>query len=111
MLLPFVRELFADVELLPAFTRAASHLRERAERIRVTGLSPAAKTLITVLLRRAVERSFVLVVADNRTAEELEPVLRAFCEMTQAADPDSVVMEHSLGFAPRFARFADACLC
>src|SRR5712664_4068696 len=91
MLLPFVRELFADVELLPAFTRAASHLRERAERIRVTGLSPAAKTLITVLLRRAVERPFVLVVADNRTAEELEPVLRAFCELTQAADPDSVV--------------------
>src|SRR2546421_1478937 len=91
MLLPFVRELFADVERLPAFTRAASHLRERAERIRVTGLSPAAKTLITVLLRRAVERPFVLVVADNRTAEELEPVLRAFCELTQASDPDSVV--------------------
>src|SRR6267142_2213685 len=91
MLLPFVRELFADVELLPGFTRAASHLRERAERIRVTGLSPAAKTLVTLLLRRAVERPFILVVADNRTAEELEPVLRAFCELTQAADPDSVV--------------------
>src|SRR6195256_6187747 len=91
MLLPFVRELFADVELLPAFTRAASHLRERAERIRVTGLSPAAKTLITVLLRRAVERPFILVVADNRTAEDLLPVLRAFCELTQAADPDAVV--------------------
>src|ERR1700704_382146 len=91
MLLPFVRELFADVELLPAFTRAASHLRESAGRIRVTGLSPAAKTLIAVLLRRAVERPFVLVVADNRVAEDLLPVLRAFCEMTQAADPESVV--------------------
>ncbi|MFY9561084.1 MAG: transcription-repair coupling factor [Terriglobales bacterium] len=91
MLLPFVRELFADVEQLPAFTRAASHLRERAGRIRVTGLSPAAKTLITVLLRRAVERPFLLVVADNRAAEELLPVLRAFCELTQATDPDSVV--------------------
>src|SRR5712672_4772994 len=91
MLLPFVRELFADVELLPAFTRAASHLRERAERIRVTGLSPAAKTLVTVLLRRAVERPFVLVVADNRAAEEFLPVVRAFCELTGTADPDSVV--------------------
>ena len=70
MLLPFVRELFADVEQLPGFTRAASHLRESAGRIRVTGLSPTAKALITVLLRRAVERPFLLVVADNRAAVE-----------------------------------------
>jgi len=91
MLLPFVRELFAEVELLPAFTRAASHLRERAGRMSVTGLSAAAKALIVVLLQRAVERPFVLVVADNRGAEELLPVLRAFCELTGAADPDSVV--------------------
>src|SRR5450759_4538253 len=91
MLLPFVRELFAEVEQLPAFTRAASHLRESAGRMSVTGLSPAAKALIVVLLRRTVERPFVLVVADNRAAEELLPVLGAFCELTGAADPDSVV--------------------
>ncbi len=91
MLLPFVRELFAEVEQLPAFTRAASHLRESVGRISVTGLSAAAKTLIIVLLRRTVERPFVLVVADNRAAEDLLPVLRAFCELTGAADPDSVV--------------------
>jgi transcription-repair coupling factor (superfamily II helicase) len=54
MLLPFVREVFAEVELLPGFTRASSHLRESAGRIRVTGLSPAAKALIIVLLRRSV---------------------------------------------------------
>src|SRR5450759_4318788 len=91
MLLPFVRELFAEVEQLPAFTRAASHLRESAGRMSVTGLSPAAKALIVVLLRRTVERPFVLVVADNRAAEELLPVLRAFCELTGAADPEAVV--------------------
>ncbi|MGA7630950.1 MAG: transcription-repair coupling factor, partial [Terriglobales bacterium] len=91
MLLPFVRELFADVEQLPAFTRAASQLRESAGRMSVTGLSSAAKALIIVLLRRTVERPFVLVVADNRAAEELQPILRAFCELTGAADPDSVV--------------------
>src|SRR5207302_5644652 len=91
MLLPFVRELFAEVEQLPAFKRAASHLRESAERISVTGLSSAAKTLIIILLRRTVERPFMLVVADNRAAEELLPVLRAFCDLTGAADPDSVV--------------------
>jgi transcription-repair coupling factor (superfamily II helicase) len=91
MLLPFVRELFAEVEQLPSFIRAASHLRESAGRISVTGLSSTAKALIIVLLRRTVERPFLLVVSDNRAAEELEPVLRAFCELTGAADPDSVV--------------------
>ncbi len=89
--MPFVRELFAEVEQLPAFTRVASQLREDAGRVSVTGLSPAAKALIIVLLRRTVERPFVLVVADNRAAEELLPVLRAFCELTGATDPDSVV--------------------
>src|SRR5713226_5519139 len=91
MLLPFVRELFAEVEQLPAFTRAASHLRESAGRMSGTGLSSAAKALIVVLLRRTVERPFVLVVADNRAAEDLLPVLRAFCELTGGADPESVV--------------------
>ena len=74
--MPFVRELFAEVEQLPAFMRAASHLRESAGRMSVTGLSAAAKALIIILLRRTVERPFVLVVADNRAAEELLPVLR-----------------------------------
>src|ERR1700721_3132857 len=91
MLLPFVRELFADVEQLPAFTRAASHLRESAGRMSVTGLSAAAKALIIVLLRRTVERPFVWLGAHNRAAEELMPVWCAFCELTGAADPDSVV--------------------
>src|ERR1700721_1882280 len=91
MLLPVVREIFAEVEQVPAFTRASSHLREGAGRISVTGLSSAAKALILILLRRTVERPFVLVVADNRAAEELMPVWCAFCELTGAADPDSVV--------------------
>src|ERR1039457_1792780 len=91
MLLPFVREIFAEVEQLPAFTRAASHLRESAGRISVTGLSAAAKALIIVLLRRAVERPLPILVAYNRAAEELLPVLRAFCELAGAADPDSAV--------------------
>ena len=91
MLLPFVREIFAEVEQLPAFMRAASHLRESAGRMSITGLSASAKALIMVLLRRTVERPFVVVVADNRAAEELLPVLRAFCELTGAAAPDSVV--------------------
>src|SRR5271167_2295834 len=91
MLLPFVRELFADVESLPGFTRASSHLKESAGRIRVSGLSPTAKALLLVLLRRAADRPLILVVNDNRAVEDLVPVLQGFCELTAACDPDSVV--------------------
>ena len=91
MLLPFVRELFADVEMLPVFTRVASHLREGTGRIRVSGLSPTAKALLFVLLRRSADRPLVVVVNDNRAVEDFVPVLRGFCELTSACDPESVV--------------------
>ncbi|MFY9673457.1 MAG: transcription-repair coupling factor, partial [Terriglobales bacterium] len=91
MLLPFVREIFAEVEQLPAFRRATSHLRESTGRISVSGLNPAAKALITVLLQRHAERPFIVVVPDNRAAEDLAPVLAAFAELTGATDPDQIV--------------------
>ena len=91
MLLPFVRELFADVEILPGFLRAASHLKEGTGRIRVSGLSSTAKALLLVLLRRAAEHPLILVVSDNRAMEDFVPVLRGFCELTAACDPESVV--------------------
>ena len=69
MLLPFVREIFAEVEQLPGFRRATSLLRESTERISVSGLSLSAKALILGLLRRRTERPFIVVVADNRAAE------------------------------------------
>jgi transcription-repair coupling factor (superfamily II helicase) len=91
MLLPFVRELFADVEKLPAFTRAASHLKEGTGRRRVSGLTPTAKALLLVLLRRAADRFFLVVVSDNRAVEDFVPLLRGFAELTAACDPDAVV--------------------
>src|SRR6202047_3011593 len=91
MVLPFVRDLFTDVEKLPAFLRVASHLREGAGRIRVSGLSPAAKALILVLLRKATGRPLIVVVPDNRAVEEFIPVLQAFCELSGGNDPDSIV--------------------
>src|SRR5215831_9184736 len=90
MLLPFVRELLADVELLPGFARVASHLKEGTGRIRVSGLSPTAKALLLVLWQRAAERPLIVVVNDNRTMEDFVPVLRGFCELTAAGDPDSI---------------------
>ncbi len=91
MLLPFVRELFTDVENLPGFGRVASHLKEGTGRIRVSGLLPTAKALLLVLLRRVAERPLILVVNDNRAIEDFVPVLRGFCELTAACDPESIV--------------------
>src|SRR5215472_1271742 len=91
MLLPFVRELFADVEMLPAFTRVASHLKEGTGRIRVSGLSPTAKAVVLVLLRRAADRPLIMIINDNRAVEDFVPVLRGFSELTAACDPESVV--------------------
>ena len=91
MLLPFVRELFTDVEKLPAFTRVASHLKEGTGRIRVSGLTPTAKALLLVLFQRAAARPLIFVVNDNRAVEDFIPVLRGFCELTAACDPESVI--------------------
>src|SRR5271156_3793292 len=91
MVLPFVRDLFADVEKLPAFLRAASHLREGTGRIRVSGLTPTAKALLLVLLQKIAGRPFIVVVPDNRVAEEFVPVLQAFHELIGGDDPDSLV--------------------
>jgi len=91
MLLPFVRELFTDVEKLPAFTRVASHLKEGTGRIRVSGLTPTAKALLLVLFQRAAQRPLIFVVNDNRAVEDFLPVLRGFCELTSACDPESIV--------------------
>ncbi|HET7442990.1 MAG TPA: transcription-repair coupling factor [Terriglobales bacterium] len=91
MALPFVRELFADVENLAAFRRAASHLKEGAGRMSLSGLTPTAKDLFLVLLQRASEHPIILVVPDNRAAEDRVPVLQAFAELTGASDPETVV--------------------
>ena len=91
MLLPFVRELFTDVEKLPAFARVASHLKEGTGRIRVSGLTPTAKALLLVLFQRTAARPIIFVVNDNRAVEDFVPVLRGFCELTAACDPESVI--------------------
>ena len=90
MVLPFVRDLFADVEKLPAFSRVASHLKEGTGRIRVSGLTPTAKALLLVLLQKVAERPLIIVVSDNHVLEEFVPVLQAFSELL-GTEPESVV--------------------
>ncbi len=91
MILPFVREILADAEKSTAFQRAASLLRARAGRIRVSGLTPSAKALYLPLLQRASSRPLIVLVADNRAADDWMPPLQSFAELTGAVNKASIV--------------------
>jgi transcription-repair coupling factor (superfamily II helicase) len=91
MILPFVREFFADVENVPAFTRAVAQVKGGAGRIRVSGLIPTGKALFYTLLHGAISRPLVVVVSDNRAVDELLPVIRSLAELTGAVTPDNIV--------------------
>ncbi|HEY6971136.1 MAG TPA: transcription-repair coupling factor [Candidatus Angelobacter sp.] len=98
MILPFVREVLADVEKSPGFQQAAPVLKQRrgestpsTGRIRLSGLVPTAKALLLPLLQRAAGAPLIVLVPDNRAAEALFPVVQAFCELSGACTPDAVV--------------------
>jgi transcription-repair coupling factor (superfamily II helicase) len=91
MILPFVREIFAVLEHSSAFERAQRHLSLGTGRRRVSGLTSTARSLFLPLLARAARQPVILVVADNKAAEAVEPTLRAGCELTGAVDPERVV--------------------
>ncbi|HWG19192.1 MAG TPA: transcription-repair coupling factor [Terracidiphilus sp.] len=91
MILPFVREIFADLEHSTAFDRVRRHLSLGAGRRIVSGLTATARSLYIPLMARAARRPVIVVVSDNKAAEALEPTIRAGCELTGAIDPARVV--------------------
>jgi transcription-repair coupling factor (superfamily II helicase) len=91
MVLPFVRDLFADAERLPGFSRVTTHLRANAGRIRVSGLNPSAKSLLLAQLQKAAARPLILIVRNNEAADELLPVVQAFCELVGGSPPENIV--------------------
>jgi transcription-repair coupling factor (superfamily II helicase) len=91
MILPFVREIFAELEQTPGFERVRRHLSLGAGRRRVSGLTATARALYIPLMARAARQPVVVIVADNKAAETLEPLLKAGCELTGAIDPARVV--------------------
>jgi transcription-repair coupling factor (superfamily II helicase) len=91
MILPFVREIFAELEHSSAFERVRRHLSLASGRRRVSGLTATARSLYLPLMARAARQPVIVIVADNKAAEALEPTLRAGCELTGAIDPDRVV--------------------
>ena len=91
MILPFVREIFAELELSSGFERVRRHLSLGAGRRRVSGLTATARALYLPLMARAAKQPVIVIVADNKAAEALEPLLKAGCELTGAVDPARVV--------------------
>jgi transcription-repair coupling factor (superfamily II helicase) len=91
MILPFVREIFAELEHSTAFERVQRHLSLGTGRRRVSGLTSTARSLYLPLLARAARQPVIVIVPDNKAAEALEPILRAGCDLTGAIDPDRVV--------------------
>src|SRR5690242_2549521 len=91
MVLPFVRELLADVEKSPAFQRTASHLKSRAGRRRVSGLTNSAKALHLPLLAAAAGAPLIVVVESNRAAEEMLPILQSMADLSGAVNPKQIL--------------------
>jgi transcription-repair coupling factor (superfamily II helicase) len=91
MILPFVREIFAELEHSSAFERVRRHLSLATGRRRVSGLTATARAIYIPLFARAAKEPVVVVVPDNKAAEALELALRAGCDLTGAFDPKRVV--------------------
>ena len=91
MILPFVRELLADLEHSPSFEQARRHLALARGRRRVSGLTSTARALYLPLFARAADVPVVIVVADNKAADALQVSLIAGCEMTGAVAPNRVL--------------------
>jgi transcription-repair coupling factor (superfamily II helicase) len=98
VILPFVREVLADVEKSPGFQQAALYLKQRrgvasppAGRIRLSGLISGAKALLIPYLHRAAGRPMIIITANNRAAEALSAIVQSLCELTGACDAEAVV--------------------
>ena len=91
MVLPFVRELLADLEHSEAFERVRRHLGGGTGRRRVSGLTFTARALYLPFFVRAAAAPCVIIVADNKAAEALHAAILSACELTGALPPESVL--------------------
>jgi len=91
MILPFVRELLADLENSVPFGRVRRHLSAGSGRRRVSGLTFTARALYMPLFARAADAPSLILVADNKAAEALHAAILATCELTGALAADSVL--------------------
>ena len=91
MILPFVRELMADLEHSAAFERARRHLAGGTGRRRVSGLTATARALYLPYFVRAAQAPALVLVSDNKAADALYTAVIAACELSGALAPDEVL--------------------
>jgi transcription-repair coupling factor (superfamily II helicase) len=91
MILPFVRELVADLKLSDSFDRVRRHLQSGRGRRRVAGLTFTARALYFPFFLRETPGPSLILVADNKAAEALHQAILAACDLTGALDAASVV--------------------
>ena len=91
MILPFVRDLLADLENSLSFEQARRHLSFARGRRRVSGLTSSARAVYIPLFARAASAPVVVVVPDNKAADALQVALRAGCDLTGAIPPNRVL--------------------
>jgi transcription-repair coupling factor (superfamily II helicase) len=91
MVLPFVRELLADLEHSEPFERVRRHLSGGTGRRRVSGLTFTARALYLPFFARAAAAPCIIIVADNKAAEALHAAVISACELTGALATESVL--------------------
>jgi len=91
MILPFVRELLADLEHSSSFEQARRHLSLARGRRRVSGLTSTARALYLPLFARAAQVPTIVLVADNKAADAMHFALLAGCDLTGAIPADRVL--------------------
>jgi transcription-repair coupling factor (superfamily II helicase) len=91
MVLPFVRELLADLEHSEAFERVRRHLSGGTGRRRVSGLTATARALYLPFFVRAAATPSVIIVPDNKAAESLHAAVLSACELTGALPAHDVL--------------------
>ena len=91
MVLPFVRDVLADLEHSESFERVRRHLSGGTGRRRVSGLTFTARALYLPFFARAAAAPCVIIVADNKAAESLHAAVLSACELTGALRPDAVL--------------------
>ena len=96
MILPFVRDLLADLKSSDSFDRVRRHLQSAQGRRRIAGLTFTARALYLPLFVQAVQladakAATLILVADNKAAEALHTAVLAACDLTGALEAAAVV--------------------
>jgi transcription-repair coupling factor (superfamily II helicase) len=92
MVLPFVRELLADLKHSDPYDRVRRHLESGQGRRRIAGLTFTARALYLPFFVQAVPSApSLILVADNKAAEALHQAILAACDLTAALSPASIV--------------------